>query len=375
MSDTSTNNNDPNNTNSPPPTPIQSFFSNLFVQLLSLGITLVVGSLCLYACRVAQTNILPTDTNCAPFTDNLANIATTIANINIVKSGENVSSTKLQFPVDENIKPLFYGGIMGFFRYLKEYEHSNVFYLYIATIFQDVIAFNLLIVNWFFNLFNNFLTETLIIFIMPILVIFLLCFNAFASGIYSFYLWFSKLYLFFSSKKLNPVDAEWGKRVIWEDGNMWSIFNWWKSLILIWVFIILYIIGFGPMLTGAIVSFIPLYCLLLPLFMKSHIVEGDNVHKKPYSIKELILNVIKYKMSLIMYIVSFYVVTGASSSFGGYSAFLAILACILLYFFTSIYKQYTPTSNDYASGGLTDYKQAKKICTSRSYAKVGGSKK
>jgi hypothetical protein len=65
------------------------------------------------------------------------------------------------------------------------------------------------------------------------------------------------------------------------------------------------------------------------------------------------------------------VILSANSNFGGvgysiggvnYSAFVAIIACILLYFFSSIYKQYTPKGMDHSTFGLGDYAQAEKIC-------------
>jgi hypothetical protein len=77
-----------------------------------------------------------------------------------------------------------------------------------------------------------------------------------------------------------------------------------------------------------------------------------------YSFSDCLQNVLKYKISLIMYILSFFVFTDALAFFGGYSAFVSVVAFILLYFFSSVYKQYIPIN----ASPLSDYTQAKKVC-------------
>jgi hypothetical protein len=88
-------------------------------------------------------------------------------------------------------------------------------------------------------------------------------------------------------------------------------------------------------------------------------VDGEGVATKAsYSIKDALFNVLKYKMSLIMYIISFFVIVDANASFGGYEAFIAVVACLLLFFFTNVYKQYVPAG---ATGWTNDFTQATKL--------------
>ena len=64
-----------------------------------------------------------------------------------------------------------------------------------------------------------------------------------------------------------------------------------------------------------------------------------------------------------MIILSYFISASASNNFGGYAAFVALVACIILYFFSSIYHQYTPKATDHCSFGLGDFVQAEKPCT------------
>ena len=75
---------------------------------------------------------------------------------------------------------------------------------------------------------------------------------------------------------------------------------------------------------------------------------------KPYNIKSLFVDVLKYKHSVIMYIISYLLISNTYSSYGNYAAVIAFVMCGIIYFFIpSVYKRYLPTSKDYATLGLT----------------------
>jgi hypothetical protein len=137
---------------------------------------------------------------------------------------------------------------------------------------------------------------------------------------------------------------------------MWSINNWWRSLFWIFIFILLFfILGIGliiPILAGSIT----IYSILSPLFMTARKVDDP---EKKYTIMDAFMNIIEYKMRVIMFIVSYFVISDAYSSYGSYSALVAIIACLLLYFFTDIYKQYIPETK---TPWNSDFKQAAKSC-------------
>ena len=85
-----------------------SFLLTLLGKLFVLGIVVVVGTCLVYTCRVAQSNILPTDMNFTPYTDVIPTIVggDKVVNIDIVKTAEGIFSTKLIFPLAENMNDL-----------------------------------------------------------------------------------------------------------------------------------------------------------------------------------------------------------------------------------------------------------------------------
>ena len=69
-----------------------TFMATMFSKLLLLGIIVVTGTCMVYTCRVAQSNILPTDLNCYPYTNIMPIInngqGDISININVVKTND-----------------------------------------------------------------------------------------------------------------------------------------------------------------------------------------------------------------------------------------------------------------------------------------------
>ena len=68
------------NVNALPGNPI-GFATTLFGKMIHLCITVAIGSLILYSCKVAQSNILPTNKTCFPYTDIIAELTEKVINI------------------------------------------------------------------------------------------------------------------------------------------------------------------------------------------------------------------------------------------------------------------------------------------------------
>lgn len=328
-----------------------TFMATMFSKLLLLGIIVVTGTCMVYTCRVAQSNILPTDLNLYPYTDNMPIInngeGDILINIDVVKTSKGIFATLIKFPLAENMESLKFG-LFGYLKNMIESKDAGNFQLYAATTIQQLLATNLAIINWIFNLYNSYFTESMIIFIVPFLLIFINFFTGIVNSFYLMFLWFYNLPLLFY------VPSRKDSRTSWTKGNMWSIVNWWKSIFWIFIFILLFfILGIGliiPILAGSIT----MYSILSPLFMTAR--KADDPNKK-YTLMDTFMNIIEYKLSVIMYIVSYFVISDAYSSYGSYSALVAIIACLLLYFFTDIYKQYIP---EIKTPWNSDYKQAAK---------------
>jgi hypothetical protein len=91
---------------------------------------------------------------------------------------------------------------------------------------------------------------------------------------------------------------------------------------------------------------------------------------EPYTFYRLLNNILLYKMSVIMYIVSFFVVSDAYAALGGLGAFIAIIACVFIYsFYPNIYQQFKPTDAT-STIKLETYKQAHKFCSKKNLPKA-----
>jgi len=324
-----------------------SFFIGILYQLIIFGILIIIGALGLYSCKVAQTNILPTCLSFSPYTNTIPPIKEVPIDINVVKTEKGAWSTKIEFPLQENFKTI--NNTLGILNNFINQPNSNVYKLYIATTLQQLIACNLTVTNNINNFMNSMLTETWIILLSPYILFFTGMLTCLINTIYFIILWFYNIYLLFSEKNGST----------WKDGEMWGLLNWWWALIYIFIFCVLFFtIGLGLVIpiTAGVVS---LFCAILPLFMKSK----NSQTGKSYGVFETIKNVLKFKLNIIMILLSLYIISSASNNLGGYAALVAIVACIILYFFSSVYHQYTPKATDHSSFGLGDFVQVEKPCT------------
>jgi len=349
MSDTSAIDEKKNKTDKPK-SELLNFAVGILIQLIVFGIIIIFGSLFLYIGKVAQSNILPNCLAYAPYTDISSPLKEIPIDINVVKTEKGAWSTKIKFPIEENMKTI--NGALEFLKKMINGPKTNVFKLYIATTLQEVITCNFNVINTIYNFINEYIPETLIVLIGPFLSFFIYILTGLIDSIYLIILWFRNIPLLFSEK------TETANSTTWKDGDMWGLLTWYWSLFYIFIFIILFFV-LGISFIIPILSFlVSTFCMLFPLFMKSRTVETD----KPYGISETIKNVLKYKMSIIMILLSLNIIGSTSSNFGGYAAFVAIVACILLYFFSSIYQPYMPKKGDHSTFGLGNYFQAAKEC-------------
>jgi hypothetical protein len=349
MSDTSAID-DKKNKSEKPKNELLKFSLSVFNQLITLGIIVLLGSLFLYTGKVAQTNILPTCLAFAPYTDITPPIKELPVDINVVKTGKGIWSTKLKFPLDENLKTI--EKTLGALKKMINGPKTSVFKLYIATTLQEVVACNFNIINTIYNFINTFVPETLIVVLGPFLGFFIYILTGLIDTFYLIFLWFYNIKLFFSEK------TETANSTTWKSGDMWGILTWYWSIFYIFLFIIaFFLVGMGLIIP--ILSFlISTFCIFFPLFMKSK----NATTGKSYGVGETIKNVLKFKMSIIMILMSLNIIISTSNIFGGYTAFVAIVACILLYFFTSVYQPYTPKGIDHSTVGLGNYSQTEKPC-------------
>ena len=328
------------------------YATTLFRQLFTFGIMIVIGTTMVYSGKVAQSNILPTDINCFPYTNLQPVIEKVDIDINIVKTKDGVYSTKLEFDPVKNMK-IMEEGFLGFLKRMTENKDSGHFYLYICSLFQGVISNNLYMNNVYYNVLNSTFSESIILILLPHFNIFWFILTFIINFIYIVYSWFKNLYLFYSKKTVV------NDKSVWEDGeSMWSFTNVFKSMFMIFIaFIIFVSFGIG-MIIPVLTLITSVYSIIMPMFMEATVKDKG----KPYTFSSALLDVFKYKISLIMYIITYYIISGTYSKFGSTTTGISFIAFIILLFFTSIYKPYKPTAKDSATFGWGSYKQANKAC-------------
>lgn len=322
---------------------IGGFANVLISQIITLIVIVVIGSLFLYTGKVAQTNLLPTNLEYKPYTDVSPPIITKPVDINILHNAKGDFSTKIEFPLDENLE-----NMSSSFTILKNFisgPTSNIYKLYIGKSLEQAISLNFTVINTVYNFSNTYLPETLIVHLGPIMLLFIQLITFIINMFYLSILWFSNIHLLFSEK------TESNGKTVWTDGNMWSLLNFSVAILSIGIFILLFFI------CGIIIPILALliscYCFFYPLFMKSKYSQTT----KSYGIVETIKNVFKFKKKIIMIILSICIIADAGSSMGPYSALVAGVACFGFIVFSSVYDNYVPKQTDHLTSGIGDFKQ------------------
>ena len=224
------------------------FISNLLAIILFIVIYFIFGVYALYICKIAQSNILPIDINCFPFSD----VKPTVTPIqtNIFKTDD--KSIKLSFPYGENSD---FELLKTLSEYKSSYDSNNILNYFISII-EALIAFDFKLINTTFNTLNG-LPEGLVLFFGPFIlgvisVILLLC-----NCIYGLFLWFYNMSWLFKKN----TNTENGKKPVWDDITLTQPFGYGMGIFLAIVFSIILLV-FAPFFIG-IDHLISSFCTLM----------------------------------------------------------------------------------------------------------------
>ena len=240
-------------------TNIGSFIFKVFVLFLIILAYFGCSGLILYICKLAQSNILPTNERCFPYVDQkITKIDEIETNIFPTTSEESKTplSMKMQFPYAGNTKEGKYNeGNRG---------DSNFIANYLISLIEPILSFNYSSFTYIFNMLNGF-PEWVVIVFGPIIVGIITGILFACDWVYSVWLWFVNMSWFF---KTNENETGTGKPQ-WEDVTLISPFNYGCAIGLIILFSILFfLIGIGGLLP--VLSFVLVaYCLLSCLSYKS----------------------------------------------------------------------------------------------------------
>ena len=325
---------------------------NIWKYLLSVFVTILIiigyfifSSIILYECKLAQSNIVPTNLECYPYTENYPEIQKIFTNI-FISNTEPQTSVKLNFPYDkQNSKNI----ILDMFRKYKENPKSNFFLNYIIAILEGLINYSNNALTTFFNFLNK-MPELLIIILGPILsgIYFVL---SPVIGIFIFiYYYFSEMKWFFKENTNNNTNA----KPIWSDVNLFEVTKYGISLFLVFIFFII----FWVLLFTAtpIVCFVIFYmCFFMTFGYKGEI---DN---KKATIFTIIQETFKHYKVTLTTILSIMIILITISNLGLLPGVFAIITVILIYFKfipMNIFESIKTTNQS----PLSSYEQAIKKC-------------
>jgi len=349
MSDTSAidekkNANNSNSTTTNVISSIQSFLVSLITIILIILLYFSSSSLILFVCKLAQTNILPTESNCVPYEDAVPNIQPIKTNIFTTFTDPEMSM-KLEIPYDsKNTKNI----MLDMFKEYKDKPSSNPLANYFISITESLLQFDYSTINTIMNFLNS-MPEALIIGLGPIIVAFLFAFGVLINGLYFIYLWFANMYWFF---KKNTNESGDGKPK-WSNVTILTRIDWWIAIGLVILFIIIFFIGFP------LISFIPFVALFYSCF--SCLFYKGSLNGKSITSFSLIIEVLKYYKITIVSIISLFVVSLAFSNLGTIPGIFSIITLGLIYWGIISINIFKPISETNLSPSVS-YDQAKKTC-------------
>jgi hypothetical protein len=330
-----------------------SFFKYILSVFILLLLVFFAGTTLLYNSKIAQSNILPNDIDCAPYTHTEPKIKEIPININTFfdKTKNEFLSQKITFNYTNAIDDY----LLEQLKKINESPTQSSFILFFTSIFQELVAANYNINQTIFNTLNGGLPEWVILFLMPLLFPFLeTCILLINWFIFS-YQWFAKLSWLFK-KNANTDKTKLPK---WEDVSMLEPVNYGLSIFLAFCFIMLYfVVLFVPIpIVSGLSIFVMTWVFFKPLFIKG-IVEG-----KKYGFQNLFSDTLLYKNNILMHVFTILFVIGAFSSFGNIVGFVSILIYLLFYFKwipIPIFNKNLPNSD--SLNILSSYKMATKTC-------------
>jgi|694.fasta_scaffold63154_4 hypothetical protein len=302
------------------------------------------GGLILYICKLAQSNILPTEDKCFPYTDNIPDIQKIKTNL-FTTFTEPEMSVKLEFPYDE------YNSSNILLDKCREYKQTPSSYFlanYLISIIESLVQFNYSIINSIMNMMNN-IPEVILVLFGPIIISIIVSFNLIINLFYFVYLWFANMYWFF---KTNKNDTGKGKPE-WDDVTLFTPINWSLGFGLIILFTIFFFIGLP------IISFIPFLALLW--CMLSSVMYKGLINDKEANAFTIIKDVLKYYKISITSIISFFVILISFSTLGAVPGIFSIITVGLIYFGFISMNIFTPIEISDLTP-VVNNKQAKKTC-------------
>jgi hypothetical protein len=296
-----------------------NFIKTLGGMVLVVIVYYSLGGLILFSCKVAQSNILPTDENCAPYTNQVPEIkSTTNFSMNIFKNAflEPDSSEKISIKYTaDNSKNKFLDGL----RTYKSRSDGSSVGNYMVSVIEKVTAFVFNMVNIILSTINQ-LPESIIILLGPILWFCAGPFIMLFGVIYSIILWFKEMSWLFKTNTNESGDGP----PKWESvsGIKDLSIAWFLVIVFFWIFVLLVVLPGFSVLVVMILIFVVVSILLTKATMNNKTVGGFSIVK----------DVFRYHKVTITIILTIFVILNAFGNLGTVPGVFSIATVALIYF-------------------------------------------
>ena len=297
---------------------IGGFLLLLTYYILAIIVYFQCSGLVLYACKLAQSNILPTDINCAPYTEQDPVIKQIFSNI--FKSGDN--SMKIQFPYNAQNKKNWF---LDMLRNYKKEPSSNFIGNYYVSVAESLMSFCNMSYNVSLNTMNQFLPETVIVLFGPLIMWGVSSIIFIAANIYAVALWVMNCSWFF--KKNENADTEkppkWVDRSLFQD-TLPYLFNLWLMSCFYTLGIILYIFAFPVTLL------LPFLTNIFTIFSGLSYEANFNNEAPTIGVGKIVMKLFKNFKVLIMALFSLMVIISAFARLGTFEGIWSIVVTGLI---------------------------------------------
>lgn len=331
-----------------------SFISSIVGQVIVLIIYFILASFVLYGCKVSQTNILPTDGDCSPYTNSTPTFdPPNPIDINIFPSSffSPEFSAKISFPYSENSS----NTILDMMRKYKQNPKSHYLANYLISIIEQVIIFAFNYANVVLNLLNQ-IPEPLIILFGPIISTFFTTILVIICAFYLMVLWFTEMKWFFKINK-NTTGAK-GSKPEWESVPITDIFNFWIAVWLVFIFSILFFIVFVMQGFFGVSSGILLFVIGTILNF------SGKMNNEDVSLLPITADVFKYYKITIVSIITVFVILSAFGILGSVPGVFSLIVVGLVYFGILGINLYDPVNPENLTAYISNLKQPEKTCSS-----------
>jgi hypothetical protein len=292
---------------------IKNFIVSIIATLIVIILYFSLGGLIIFVCKLAQSNILPTDTRCYPYTDSKPEIKPIQTNVFTTYQEPQVSM-KMSFPYNDYNAS---NAILDMFREYKNEKNSNFLANYLIQIMESLFSFSYGATNKVLNMLNG-LPEILLVLFGPIIIGIMSLFILIAQNIYAIYLWFASMGWFFKTNESTSGPPK------WTDVTILEPINYWIAIAITIGFIILFFFAMPVIffMSFLIFAFSCFTCITYKAEM-----EGKNAYAST-----IIKNVFKHYKLPIMIIFSLFVVSIAFTKLGTAPGIFSIITLLAIYF-------------------------------------------